>query len=1126
MSDAYLESDLTLDIRSALQQVDRLNETLSRGTTNIPVTADTRAVTLAIDAAVQAADAAVAVSADALPVTAAIDSAVEQADTDVEVTGQAGAVTGAIDGAVAAADTSVEVTGQVSPGLKDDVEEVADDAERAADGTDRLKQALAGLSAIAVARGLFELADAASELEQSIGGTEAVFGESAAVIQAFAEGADTAAGITETAARNLTSQIGGLLKGFGFTRQEAAATSVQLAQLGADLAATFGGRPQDAVEALGGALRGEFNPLERFGVSLNVAQINAYALANGMAQSEKDITLSVRAQAALRLIMERTADAQGQFNREMNTAGGVMAAARAEAGNLSSEAGAHLTPALLALVGVLREEVLPGLGEAAEDLLPALSDALIALAPLLGTTTDLIVTLAPVLAGLLSIVAAVPTPVFQIVGAWVAVNTILKLIPQAGGLAGKSMRLLGGDAAAASRPVSVFAGTLGRLRAGLATPLGRRAGVVAGVAALTAVIGTGGGDDIGAFAGEIVNLADSLTFGFGGRRQDRVSDEIGRLTESLDMSSLQDQQQAVRLLNDELENLGSEEGKGRLFSLGGLNVFGTGGDADRQERIDQLRDQIDTLNETADAEIEVGIATGRYTAAQVAAARVTADRTNNVGQSIAALETLREEEEAAALAAQETLDTYGPVAAQYVETAEALERLRATAPGVSRAVDDIRVAVAPTQRQFFDLAVQIGQAELAEEDMADAAALLGTDLETLTAITEQATDALNDFVDDAVGNLPTLGDAFQEAGDDGILSVQEFLRNLRDSTTGIRDWRNNLEAIRAAGFADIAGYLAQQGPEIAGTLATEMATAAAEGNVAFLEEVRAGLAEFRTEWDTTAEYFRETLGPEFILQAGLLGQGLTTAFGQDLDFGERIRIAGEVAALEMSREGQAVAAIAAVEGDRAARDYGAALDLDQQTIDAAVAAGRVIAGDTSLPTAMENLGDRSGARLTSGVASGVNRTLGAVRAAMDAVENAASAALGRVFQFGSPSRLMMQYGEWIGEGLADGIDQQVTTVAAASSALAEAARVAVEEAQAPAITFDRAQVDPRALQDVQTAADAGQAAGAPSITIEFGDVSIVIPDGDPATVDAAAERFTATTTGELRREIGTLARTL
>ncbi len=195
--------------------------------------------------------------------------------------------------------------------------------------------------------------EAASRQQQAIGASEAVFKSYASTIDDFASTSADAYGISNSAARELTAQIGSLLKGFGFSTQAAADQSIVLAKLGADLSATFGGKPEEAVQALGAALRGEFDPLERFGVSLNVTQANIRAVELGLASSTSEVDLNARAQAALSLIMERSADAQGQFAREADTYAGQQARATAAAEDAKAKFGEQLLPVMTRVQQVL-----------------------------------------------------------------------------------------------------------------------------------------------------------------------------------------------------------------------------------------------------------------------------------------------------------------------------------------------------------------------------------------------------------------------------------------------------------------------------------------------------------------------------------------------------------------------------------------------------------------------------------------------------------------------------------------------------------------------------------------------------------------------------------------------------
>ncbi len=211
--------------------------------------------------------------------------------------------------------------------------------------TDRAQSALGSfLIGGAAIVGAKKLVDAAAELEQAVGGTAAVFGSASDAVSEFSKNAAQLAGLSENAARTLTSRLGASLKGVGLTSQEAAKQSIFLAQTGADLAATLGGSAEEAVTALGAALRGEFDPLERFGIALKASDIAAKAVSMGLAENANDVSQYAKGQAALALITEKSAFAQGQFARESNTAAGAAAIARAESQNTAADLGRSLLP--------------------------------------------------------------------------------------------------------------------------------------------------------------------------------------------------------------------------------------------------------------------------------------------------------------------------------------------------------------------------------------------------------------------------------------------------------------------------------------------------------------------------------------------------------------------------------------------------------------------------------------------------------------------------------------------------------------------------------------------------------------------------------------------------------------
>jgi hypothetical protein len=210
----------------------------------------------------------------------------------------------------------------------------------------KFQKAGAGMLAGAglAAAGLYKAGQAAAGLEQAVGGTSAVFGDTSAKIDKFAKGAAQAMGLSEREFREATTSIGGQLKGLGFSVEKAADQSVSLTRVAADLAATYGGTTAEAVQALGAAFRGEADPAERFNLFLNQTRVNAKAVELGLAASTSQVSANAKAQATLALITEQSADAQGQFAREANTAAGAQARMKAELENTVAALGQGVAP--------------------------------------------------------------------------------------------------------------------------------------------------------------------------------------------------------------------------------------------------------------------------------------------------------------------------------------------------------------------------------------------------------------------------------------------------------------------------------------------------------------------------------------------------------------------------------------------------------------------------------------------------------------------------------------------------------------------------------------------------------------------------------------------------------------
>jgi hypothetical protein len=212
--------------------------------------------------------------------------------------------------------------------------------------------------------------DAASDLQQSTGGVESVFGELSGKVEAFGKTAAESIGLSKNAVNELATVLGSQLQGMGFDLDEAANKTLLLEQRGADLAATFGGTTKDAVEAISSLLRGERDPIEKYGVSIKDVDVKARILADGLDTSTAAAEKHATATASLELLLESTAKAEGRFADEAGTAAGAAQRQAAKMENLRAKLGDKLLPIQEAVTEgqIVLVDTLSDLADGLEDL--------------------------------------------------------------------------------------------------------------------------------------------------------------------------------------------------------------------------------------------------------------------------------------------------------------------------------------------------------------------------------------------------------------------------------------------------------------------------------------------------------------------------------------------------------------------------------------------------------------------------------------------------------------------------------------------------------------------------------------------------------------------------------------
>lgn len=249
----------------------------------------------------------------------------------------------------------------------------------------------------------------AADLAETQSKVNAIFGaEGAAALDKFAGSAAKNLGQSKQTALDAAATFGTFGKAAGKSGMDLANFSSEMTVLASDLASFNNTSPEEAVEALGAALRGEAEPMRAYGVMLDDATLKAEAMSLGLLKPTKDkaaivaatvaiadgqrklneavkehgkdslearkaeaavgttrarlkkltegsigtLTNQQKVMAAQSAIMKQTKDAQGDFAKTSGGLANKQRILKAELTNVSTELGAKALPAMLKAVNI------------------------------------------------------------------------------------------------------------------------------------------------------------------------------------------------------------------------------------------------------------------------------------------------------------------------------------------------------------------------------------------------------------------------------------------------------------------------------------------------------------------------------------------------------------------------------------------------------------------------------------------------------------------------------------------------------------------------------------------------------------------------------------------------------
>lgn len=198
-----------------------------------------------------------------------------------------------------------------------------------------------------------ELASDLSEVQNVV---DTTFGDQANEINSWATSAKTSFGMSELAAKEYTGTLGAMLKSQGIASDSVVKLSTDLVGLAGDMASFYNLDVSTAFEKIRSGISGETEPLKQLGINMSVANMEAYALAQGIETAWNEMSQQEQTMLRYNYLLEQTSDAQGDFAKTADSYANQQRVMQLTMEELSAQLGEELLPTVLELTNTISEK--------------------------------------------------------------------------------------------------------------------------------------------------------------------------------------------------------------------------------------------------------------------------------------------------------------------------------------------------------------------------------------------------------------------------------------------------------------------------------------------------------------------------------------------------------------------------------------------------------------------------------------------------------------------------------------------------------------------------------------------------------------------------------------------------
>lgn len=199
--------------------------------------------------------------------------------------------------------------------------------------------------------------NAASDFNESVNKVDVSFGDNAEEVKSWAKTTLKSFGIAEGSALDMAALFGDMSTSMGLSTGEASEMSKSMVGLAGDLASFKNIQLDVAQTALAGVFTGETESLKKLGIVMTEANLEQYALSQGIEKSYKEMTQAEKVQLRYAYVTAMSKNAVGDFQRTSDSSANATRTMQESIKEAAASFGQALLPVITPVIVKLTEAV-------------------------------------------------------------------------------------------------------------------------------------------------------------------------------------------------------------------------------------------------------------------------------------------------------------------------------------------------------------------------------------------------------------------------------------------------------------------------------------------------------------------------------------------------------------------------------------------------------------------------------------------------------------------------------------------------------------------------------------------------------------------------------------------------